>query len=244
MTTAKPKEDAPALKQMRESRTGVKESMAWRRLVMVRPLCPIDDNETRRRVVNGEVVEVPNPNYTGEPNCQRQYAGAVGWWDECGKQGHDPYFTTKRVTLEEEQTEIQEDGSELITGVTRKRMKIRSLNTTSVAAHTRVNSGQGPAIAHQAKGYRTLAEMGYAPVCEYRNCEMRAAKATRYGNFCGERHARLVGADVEGIFLEASPQKRGVKEKQLKEIDVSPLSGGAILKQEPPALDTDEGLVQ
>jgi len=241
MTTAKA--EKPELKQLRESRIGVKEAMSYRRLVMVRPICPLDDNETRRRVVNGEVVEVPNPNYTGEPNCQRTFAGAVGWWDYCTEQGHDPYFTTKRVTLEEEQEEEQPDGTVLITGTSRKKMKIRALNTVSVAAHTRVNSGQGPAIAHQVKGYRTLPEMGYAPVCDYRNCEMKVQKATRYGNFCSDRHARLVGADVEGIFLEASPQKRGVKEKQLKEIDISPLEGGAILKQEPPALDTDEGIV-
>lgn len=233
----------PELKQLREYRMGVKEGMNYRRIVMARPICPLDDDEFKRRYVNGEIVEVPNPNYTGETNCQRQFGGAIGWWVECERLGHDPYFTTKRITLEEEKVEVQEDGSELITGVTRKKMKVRSLNLASVAAHTRVNSGNGPQIAHHNKGYRFLPEMGYKPVCEFRNCELVAKKQSRYGFFCGDRHARLVGADVEGVFLEASPQKRNVKEKQLKEIDIAPLENGMILKQEPPALDTDEGLI-
>src|SRR5581483_8613737 len=170
----------------------VREASNVRRILMAQPVCP--------------VVDDPNdPAYTGETNCQREFGGAPGWWTRCEERGHDPYYTIQRVTKTEDV--VDEDG--MVTGQRKRVVETRRLNLASVAYSTRINSGRGPAVAREFKGFRTLEEMGYAPVCEFRNCELPVKIRTRYGNYCSDRHARLVGAGVEGMLLEANPNRRG-----------------------------------
>jgi len=126
-------------------------------------------------------------------NCQREFNGRRGWQEKCEERGHKPYF--RKVA-----------GGEVP-------------NTVQVALNERINGGDGYARARR-KGYKLLEEVGYDPVCEYRNCELPVKVKSIYGNYCTERHARLIGADVEKIELEVHPDRRGEREKQLRQISI------------------------
>lgn len=207
--TSKAKESLPQLQ------IGIRETSNIRMKKMARPLCP--------------VVDDPNsPYYTGEPNCQRMHNNYPGWWDYCADQGHDPYYRiTKRITKE---PVVGDDG--IITGYREKQLINKKLNLVQVAIGTRFHSGRGETISKGLKGRKDLTEFGLKEKCEYRNCEIDAALQTKYGLFCNERHARLVGADVEGMMLSA---KKGEKNKQLKELDLE--YEGTYNIQLPPDLD-------
>jgi len=225
------------LKQLPKRQIGVREGANVRMILMAQPICPIDDLPFHNKLINGEVVEVPNPKYTGELNCQNEFSGAVGWWEICMSRNHDPYYTTKYIRREEDVVEVQEDGTELVVESRMKKVRLKILNVARVAAYTRVSGGRGPLYARVLKGFRDLSDMGYEPVCEFRNCELPVTVDSRYGKFCGQRHARLIGADVEIVFLESSRTKRAVKEKQLKEIDISPMPGGQVLLEQSPQME-------
>ena len=127
----------------------------------------------------------------GVLSCQREFNGRRGWWEKCEERGHNPFFNALGVP-----------------------------NTTQVAHSARINNGEGVSRARRNKGFRFLEEVGYDPVCEYRNCEAPVKVKSVYGNFCSERHARLIGADVEKIELEVHPDRRAEREKQLRNIQI------------------------
>ncbi len=218
------------LKSLPNTQIGLKEVSTTRMKLVARPICPIDDRPTIQRVLDGQVMEVSNSNYTGEANCQTETRSTPGWWDLCADRGHDPYYTNRTVM----QRDPVYDADGYIEKYREKPVEIKRLNTSRVNLSTRHGGLVTWRKAVEVKGRKTLTEMGYVEKCEFRNCELDVKFNSKYGDFCGERHARLVGADVEGLMLHAN--KSDIKRKQLRELgDVA--FDGQIHLQLPPELD-------
>lgn len=200
-----------------QAQVGVSERSNIRMKKLAAPRCPVSTKTS--------------PYYQAdEMTCQHEMANYPGWWKVCEKRGHEPYFTITR-TIKKEPV-LAEDGSGLITGYREVQHEKRKLNINQVPIGTRFASGRAEAITKGLKGRKELKEFGYNDLCEYRNCELDAKVKSKYGFFCSDRHARLIGADVEAIMLSV---KQGEKNKQLRDID--PEFEGAIVLQSPPDLD-------
>jgi hypothetical protein len=186
---------------------GVSENAAIRMLSMVIPNCPRESNP---EISRKDGTSVPNPRYTGEESCQLAYRfNNHGRWnvDKCISLGHDPYYTMFRKTIVEEA--VGEDG---YVSQTRNRVVLeKRLNVIQVSDNPRHSSRTEVQLA-LAKGCRfiqdvvctcslyTYKHIHEAP-CEFRNCVAPPTVETRYGNYCSERHARLVAADFQKIML-------------------------------------------
>lgn len=177
------------------------ENIAIRVIRVVKPECPIDPTpELRQR--DGSYK--PNPRYTGEQNCQQVFKfNDQGRWDvaQCEALEHDPWHTVfyrNRVEdIYDAEGVLQEQKVRLVKEV--------RLNVISVSLNVRHTTGTELLLA-KARGALTLDEYGalhpeedYEDPCEFRACTQRVQLLTRYGNFCGERHARLVAADSRQI---------------------------------------------
>ena len=196
------------LKKLPPLQIGVSEMANIRMIKMARPTCPTPTHPSE-------------PGFDADtPNCQREFNGRIGWWDKCAERGHNPYFRIKEVVKEVPVWEKDEHGEEYLKETKTIRTEVEIPNISQVAFSERVNSGQGVTIARQRKGFKLLPEIGYDPVCEYRNCEAPVAINTIYGDYCGEQHARLIGADVEKIELEVHPDRAGERSKQLRQINL------------------------
>lgn len=180
----------------------VNELAAIRVMRMVKPECPVDSTpEIKRRDGSYSV----NPRYTGESNCMQVYKRHnQGVWDveKCESLGHDPWHTIiyKRLTedvIDPETGEITDQKVRLI--------KESRLNVIWVSRNVRHSSNTEVQLA-KARGCLTLDEYGakfpdedYLDPCEFRACTNKVTIETQFGNFCSERHARLVAADQMGI---------------------------------------------
>jgi hypothetical protein len=231
MTTAKNAEGKfAALKSLPQTQIGLKEISTTRMKLVARPICPVDDKPTIQRLLDGQVVEVSNPNYTGDANCQTETRSAPGWWNMCLARGHDPYYTKRTVI----QRDPVFDDEGYVLRYREKPIEVKRLNTSRVMLSTRHGGLITWRRAVELKGRKTLTEMGYVEKCEFRNCELDVKYESKYGSFCSERHARLVGADVEGMTLHMTKQDQ--KRKQLRELgDVA--FDGQVLLQLPPEMD-------
>lgn len=139
-------------------------------------------------------TDVNHPDFDAEViPCNKLHRGKRGWWEHCEEAGHNPYFHDERG----------------------KSMP----NVAQVAQLLRINSGMGVQKA-KAKGFKLLTEVGYEPVCEYRNCYRPVEVKTVYGDFCSERQAKLIAVDVENIDLEVHPDLRMDREKQLRAVPI------------------------
>lgn len=203
----------PALKPYPYSDGGVNENAAVRMVKMVIPNCPADPNP---EILQRDGKSIPNPRYTGEPNCQQVYAKyqpSTGVWDtdQCERLGHDPWHTTFRKKVVEdvvdERPTIEVDGAEVPNPdygyVISERVRVKSekrLNIIQVSINPRHTSGTEMALAI-ARGARFLEDFGIESPCEFRNCTKKQQVDTRYGKYCSERHARLVAADFRRIML-------------------------------------------
>ena len=178
---------------------GVNENAAIRVIRMVIPQCPVD---SLPEIKNKDGSYSPNPNFSGEQNCQQIYKkNNSGVWDveECERRGHDPWHTTFRRPILEE---VLDDEGYVKT--TRVKYKVeKRLNVIQVSLNSRHTNGMEVALA-QAKGCKFLEDFGIASPCEFRNCSQPQRIETRVGKYCSERHARLVAADARGVFLPAT----------------------------------------
>lgn len=175
---------------------GVNENAAIRMIKMVIPLCPADPNP---EILRRDGTSIPNPRYTGEPNCQQVHKfNNMGRWDVAGCEalGHDPWHTVFRKTILEDV--LDEDGW-VVETKTRVKSEKR-LNVIQVSDNPRHTARTEVALA-LARGSRFLADFGIEAPCEFRNCTKPVEIKTRFGMYCSERHARLVGADFKGILL-------------------------------------------
>ena len=172
------------------------ENTAQREIRLAMPMCPVDGNpELKQR----DGTYKPNPNYTGQLNCQIAYQkNDHGVWDvdKCVELGHDPYhFKLRRAVVEEEV-----DSNGYVTDSRVRYVVETRLNIMPIALGPRTASGRLLALA-TARGGKTLEEFGYASPCEYRACSAPQRIETRYGNYCSLRHARLIAADRRGMLL-------------------------------------------
>lgn len=172
------------------------ENAAIRVIRLVVPTCPADPNP---EIIRKDGTTVPNPRYTGDPNCQMVYRkNNSGVWDveKCEALGHDPWHTTFRKSIVEDV--VGDDG--YVTN-TRTRIKTETrLNVIAVSHNPRHTTATEVALA-MARGCRRLSDFGYADPCEFRSCSQPQRVTTRYGNYCSERHARLVAADWLEVAL-------------------------------------------
>jgi hypothetical protein len=177
------------------------ENAAVRIVRVVKPECPIDPTpEIRQR--DGSYK--PNPRYTGEQNCMQLHKlNEQGRWDvqACLNKGHDPWHTVFYRKLVED---VYDESGELVDQKTRLKKETR-LNIIAVSLNIRHTSGTELLLA-QARGCLLLDEYGathpdedYEDPCEFRSCTNAVTVDTRFGRFCGERHARLIAADQRGI---------------------------------------------
>lgn len=211
------------MESLPQRQQGVRETANLRMKLMAAPYCPVVDDPDK-------------PGYTGEPNCQTEMNSAPGWWKICEERGHEPYFRIRKRIVKEP-VKDNPDDPELITGYREKEREERKLNVVRVAISTRFHSGRGEAISMGLKGRKTLTDMGYKEKCEFRNCELDAKLKSKYGNFCGARHARLIGADVEVTFLTVNKLGRisKVGENELKNLNLD--YEGFYVLQAPPDLE-------
>lgn len=175
---------------------GVNENAAIRMIRMVIPGCPVDGvAETRSK----DGTYHPNPNFTGEQNCQQVYKkNNQGVWDvdKCKELGHDPYYTKFRVPIMEEVL----DPNGYVTETRIKYRVERRLNIIQVSDNPRHSNRMEVQLA-LAKGCRFLEDFGIESPCEFRNCSAKTTVDTRYGKYCSERHARLIAADFQKVIL-------------------------------------------
>lgn len=232
--TKKAKAKKEALKPYPFSDSGATENAAVRMVKMVIPNCPAD---SRPEIQLRDGRSIANPRYTGEPNCQQAYKiNNQGKWDveKCESLGHDPWRTTFRKTVVEDvvdERETLEDGTPNpnfgYVVEQRERIKVEHrLNVIQVSENNRHGSGMGVQLA-LARGCRFLEDFGIESPCEYRSCTRPKKISTRYGQFCGERHARLVGADKRKVMLliggdpMTDEQAYDEREEQLQNIPLS-----------------------
>lgn len=179
---------------------GVRENASIRMVKMVQPICPFSQ-KTYDTTPEGRVVERRDEG--AQPNCQR--AGGQ-WWIDCEARGHNPYMR-KRIWYSKQDIYDTEasTGEQVKTGERTVRHEDDMPNIAQVAAHIRVNSGRGPEFKHTNHGFRYLAEMGFAEVCEMRNCQKPITVDSVFGKYCSMNHAALCGADGIGTKVTQIP---------------------------------------
>ena len=195
---------------------GVRDNSSIRMVKMMQPICPYSQFEVD---VTPEGRLVPRRDPSPErQNCQKEGAG---WWDNCVERGHDPYFRTRVwyskkdifsdqcSTCPPEPTKDHVHDPATTEQVKTDERVIRheekKPNVAQVAAHMRVNSARGPRLAYANKGFRMLAEFGYADVCQYRNCQHKVKVKSSYGLYCSKKHAALCAADGIGMPITQIP---------------------------------------
>lgn len=138
--------------------------------------------------------------------CQSGHNVAWNWYETCP---HDPYVGIRTESRSVPIYRDADDGSgEKIVERMEERSRIYPWpNFANVTVSTRVNSGQGVAKAKN-KGFILLHELtgseafpdGIAPMCEYRDCQWQEdLKVYKWGTFCREQEARMVGIDEEAL---------------------------------------------
>jgi hypothetical protein len=133
--------------------------------------------------------------------CQRGRLTAARWWETCE---HEPYFTTFYIPITEDETRMDENGDLEVIGQKTKKIKRQVPNTGQVMLDIGANSGEGLRKAKEEKGFKEPEEMGYAPICQYRDCwtDNPSHKHARYGDYCREMELRVIAAQIQGIKLE------------------------------------------
>jgi hypothetical protein len=168
-------------------RVGVRLSNGGRTLKMIQPVCPESAKGS---------------------GCETQYD--VAWWKHCEEAGHNPYYQVGEEVIRTPIIAESESGRKLITGYDEEIELVESVRTNQVPFYNRVGSKQAPEEKHFFHGWKYPEELGYAPMCEFRNCYApNPGIKTRFGMYCREEEARIVIADERHVVLEVMlPEKR------------------------------------
>jgi hypothetical protein len=163
---------------------GSVSSLGVRRAIkMVKPICMICQHNSTD----------PNP----------------GWWDECQ---HHPYERLVPKKIRVETFKEDEDGDLVLdeesTKASMKTKMVLIPNILEVMKHVQANDNNGPMKFKTLKGFKTLPEVGYNPMCEAYGCGRSwptfdaGTRGTEdyYGVFCGRAHAELVAMKEAGLF--------------------------------------------
>lgn len=167
-------------------RAGVRLANGGRTLKMIQPVCPES---------------------AAGSGCEMLYGA---WWIECDKKGHNPYFQVGEVKTNIPEIAESESGRKLVTGYKEEIELVESVRTNQVPYTDRVGSKQMPEDKRFFHGWKFPEELGFAPMCQFRNCyEAFPEVKTRYGDYCREEEARMVIADERHVVLEVMlPEKR------------------------------------
>jgi len=217
-----------ALKPYPYKGSGVNENAAVRMVKMVVPQCPCESDADAQRIEDAFERQGlkrrtrPIQKYRGIDNCQSGRF-RYGWWEDCEAKGHNPYWSS--TVTQREETVTDENG--YVTGTRIKEVIKEHLNVVQVPVSRRHDSGQAVPLARQ-RGAKFLHELGFKNVCEMRNCENPARLRFKFGEFCSERHARLVQADNKKVMLivggDEESQWQEKREEQLQELALGPVT--------------------
>lgn len=192
------------LKKLPGFSQGVRPNSSIRMKKLAQPICPgskmefeIDAGGVPRPVAKG-------PDSGNHQLLYEEYG--PGWIEACEADGHDPWHrTVVWYTVEDELEQIEGTNKFRKVGELRVRNEVTVPNVAQVAITPRHNNYQGAVLKVANFGYRRLKDIGYAEVCEYRNCQkdIDPKFATRdYGSYCSREHLSLVVADAEAIILD------------------------------------------
>lgn len=170
--------------------------------------------------------------------CQRGKETPWDWWKRCT---HNPYISMAEIhTRVPRYDDKDADGNPLPAG--RKRLVGTDDLVEWVERPNRVPVALGPRVYGQLRldrkrriwGFIFPHELrtptypnGIADPCEYRNCyKQEGVKQYRWGRFCRELEARLVGHDARmdggGGALEVGDSDKS-REKQARQLEAVPL---------------------
>ncbi len=210
---------------------GVRTNASVRTIKLGRPICPFSKIEMEKDEA-GRWVPKQGPTDPDRQNCQK--AGGA-WWKDCEARGHDPYNSTIVWYVTEDK---YDDETGELTGQRKFRRSRVIPNIAQVAVSTRLNSGKGARRAITMKGFKRLEDMGYAEVCQYRNCQKPvnpAAVSDKYGRYCSADELALIIADQQGILLHrpdarlngAEEEDKVVQQREKQLMEVLALSKGS-----------------
>ena len=178
---------------------GVRINSAMRMMKLGAPICP-----------NSKITMLKQPDGTYRPkergpsdqNCQME---GGQWWLACQERGHNPYFRTVVWYVDEDKYETDKaTGQDVLTGTKRIRHSETFPNIVQVPIARRMHNGQGVVDSMKNKGRVRLSTLGYAEVCQFRNCQKPvdpSAQSMAFGNYCSVEHLSLIAADAQGMFL-------------------------------------------
>ena len=166
------------------------------------------------------------------PICKECTANGItpGWWETCP---HDPYVGQRQKTTKVPiYSEPLEDGTVTLERVEdRISWEVRP-HLVDAAVAMQVNSGQGVERARR-KGRILPTELrttaypnGIAPFCEFAGCRnQEGLRLYRWGTFCSELEARLVGqttTDSTGNLIYGAREtlNEGKRRRQLDAVPV------------------------
>ena len=190
------------LKEIPWERVGVRLNTPARSIKMLNPVCP-------------ETVDQNTGN--AAPGCETKEGPA--WWLKCVEKGHDPFHQQKEVRKRERITETTEDGRTIVKGYEETIELEITPRVAQVPLSIRTQSQQMVEEKRFFHGYKYPEELGYAPMCEFRNCfAPNPTFKTRYGNYCSENEARMMAADSRHVVLEVLNQDK--RREQLEGINI------------------------
>lgn len=212
------------LKQIPGFSQGVRVNSALRMIKLAAPICP-NSAVVMERDQNGRLVAVAKG--PDQQNCQ--LAGGE-WWKDCASRGHDPYFRVLAWTTRKPVYETEDDGTVVMTNEKVILHKDRLPNIVQIPVAANIHNGKGVIDSMRKKGRIRLGDIGYAEVCQYRNCQkpiVETYKTKRYGNYCSFEHMALFVAREEGELLHyvegqlQGPETQKIaklRDRQLREV--------------------------
>lgn len=149
------------------------------------------------------------------PVCQKCSRQRGAWWDRCS---HDPYHGLELVD-NPETFSADERGLFKVDETDQTKFYRKAPNVRQVGVHERITSKMG-VQKQAARGWKLPQELGYKPMCEFRDCYQPSPKVkTEAGAYCNQFHAKAILMKERGITEEVFD-----KEKRRKQLEAVPLA--------------------
>ena len=202
----------PKLKTIPGFSQGVRVNSAMRMMKLAAPICP-NSKITMLRQPDGSYR--PKDRGPQDQNCQLE---GPQWWIACEARDHNPYYRTVVWYVEEDKYETDANGNDVMTGTKRIRHSTTFPNIVQVPIARRMHNGRGVIDSMRKKGRKRLGDLGYAEVCQFRNCQKPVdpkATSMAFGNYCSVEHLQLIAADAQAILLPqlTGPLEAGIEEQ-------------------------------
>ena len=140
--------------------------------------------------------------------CNEGGHGKRGWWENCP---HDPYFHLEDLPVDPMASLVQEEDGTYVTSDTPSKPKFKKVpNMKQVPLDDKAASGRMVQIQIE-RGSKVPEELGYYPICDYRNCWVPLAgpdapkpvHQTQKGNYHSRDEAAIISLQQAGkpIYL-------------------------------------------